>query len=321
MITAGASLRDRPRRVGPRQRAGTRLRAAAGLAIVLTLAAGIRPAFAPDRARLRVLFTPDIFSTVNRNDALAAARAWIEAVGKKRGLELEVEVNTYDTVEGLRRSVDTHSADLFVMSTMHYLDLESSLARLDPVFLPQRGSVLLDAYVLLSGPDGPESLAELRGKKVLFLRTAGTNLSRLWLETELSAEGLGDAGEFCGSVEEVPKPSSAILPVFFGQADACVVDETSFALMQELNPQVGKALAVRRRSPPLLETVICVHRNHLENRQDLIDGLATLHEEPNGRQILLVFRIERLVPYDAEALRSVRELRDRVAGQAGMASQ
>jgi hypothetical protein len=78
--------------------------------------------------------------------------------------------------------------------------------------------------------------------------------------------------------------------------------------MQELNPQLGRSLKIQRRSPPYLETLICIHRDYEKTRTDLIEGLASLHEEANGRQILMVFKIDRLLPYYEEALSSVREL-------------
>ena len=101
---------------------------------------------------------------------------------------------------------------------------------------------------------------------------------------------------------------AAVLPVFFGQADACVVDASSFQVMCELNPQIGKILEVERHSQPYLETVICIHDRFERNRETLIEGLRGLHEEANGRQILLVFKIARLVPFYVDAVESVREL-------------
>ena len=71
---------------------------------------------------------------------------------------------------------------------------------------------------------------------------------------------------------------------------------------------------VERRSNPYLESVICIHDRFEKNRETLIEGLTGLHEEANGRQILLVFKIARLIPFYLDALQSVRELHPALTG-------
>lgn len=265
---------------------------------------------------LRVLFTSDVFTAVNRNDALASAKVWIKTVGRSRGLNLHVAVDAYNSIEDLRASARQQLADLFIVSSMHYLDLGEDNASLDPVFVPQKGEFILEEYLLLTSQDRGFSLHDLRGKKILYLKASGTNLSRSWLTALLEETGLGPLERFSPSAMSSEKASSAILPVFFGTADACVVDASSFEVMNELNPQIGQVLEVCRRSPPFLETIVCVHREYSRHRAVLIDGLANLHKEPAGKQILLVFRIDRLVPYTGTIMDSLRRLRARASSTA-----
>jgi len=258
---------------------------------------------------LRVLFSEDAFTTVNRNDTLASAKAWIETVGRSRKIDLIVEVNSYASLEELRKSVRDRSADLYVVNSTHYLDLGADQSRLEPQFLPQGGGAPHREYLLLMRGDRRVPLAGLRGKNIIFLATGGVNLGRMWFDRTLREAGLGSLDDFCPAARSAPKPSSAILPVFFNQADACVADAEGFRVMEELNPQLGRELEATLISPPLLETLICVHREFTDQREELLAGLAGLHEEPAGRQILLVFKIDRLVPFNEQALDTVRELR------------
>lgn len=280
----------------------------AGLALWL-LSTGAGCVFgAPDVDTLRVMFSPDVFTSVNRNDALAAAKAWIETVGRGRGLDLLVLVDTYDSKDGLRGTIRSRTADLFIISAMDYLELGAEQALLDAQFMPQKDGVVLDKYVLLTRRDRGVSLPDLRGKQVLFLKAIGANLTRAWMTTLLKESGLGPLDTFCPSAQDVNKPSLAVLPVFFGKADACVVDSTGFAVMRELNPQLGEVLEVCRSSPRYLETVICVHRGYTKHRTDLIEGLANLRDDVAGKQILMTFKTERLVPFDDAALATLRNL-------------
>jgi hypothetical protein len=287
---------------------GAWVRRGAGRTLLVLLPIAVSATGAAAKDLLRVTFSPHVFAQVNRNDALASTRVWIEAVGHKRGLDLDVQVETFASSAALQEVIRSQADDLYILSTMEYLDLGAEQSLLDPLFVPQNGDFVIDEYALLMRRDRRGALPDLRGKSVLFLSNVGANLGRLWLDTELAAAGLGNLERFCPAAQDVAKPSAAILPVFFGQADACVVDASSFRLMQELNPQLGRDLEVRLSSPPYLECLICVRRDYLQHRTDLIEGLAGLHEEAAGRQLLMVFKINRLVPYTDETLRTVREL-------------
>ena len=54
------------------------------------------------------------------------------------------------------------------------------------------------------------------------------------------------------------KPSQAILPVFFKQAEAALVTRATFDTAVELNPQLGAALRTLSRSPQLIPAVAAV---------------------------------------------------------------
>lgn len=283
-------------------------------------AAGQAP-IPPTQDTLRVVFSPDKFSSVNRNDALAAFKAWIETVGRRRGINLLVEADSYSSVPELQQVVRSRAADLLVLRSLEYLGLEKEREMLDPVFMPERRNTIQQTYLLLTRRDRHLTLADLRGKKILLVNSLGTGLSRAWMADVLRQAGLGTLNDFSPIVEDANKPSAAILPVYFGKADACVVDAESFTVMKELNPQIGQALEAGRTSTPYLETIICVRGDYVKNRAELIEGLAELHEEASGRQILLVFKVDRLVPFENRALDTVRELRATVGRITGIASR
>jgi hypothetical protein len=51
-----------------------------------------------------------------------------------------------------------------------------------------------------------------------------------------------------------------------------------------------------------------VNKRPVPYREDLIQGLRDLHETPAGRQILMVFKSDRMKPLDGEDLERVRAL-------------
>ena len=113
-----------------------------------------------------------------------------------------------------------------------------------------------------------------------------------------------------------PTARTCILPLFFGTVDACVVDEVSLNLAKELNPQLAQ-LKVLARSRPLVESVITAPRTTAPFHKDLVDAMLSLHDDPRGRQLLMVFktgRVVRIQPGDLEGTRELWKEYDRLPG-------
>jgi ABC-type phosphate/phosphonate transport system substrate-binding protein len=185
----------------------------------------------------------------------------------------------------------------------------ADLAEVEPVFWALGEGNAPPRWLLLVGTaSGISSLEALRGRTATVYAKTGANLGQVWLDAMLYDRRLGRPDRFFRSVEVVAKASSAILPVFFGKADAAVVDEPSFDVSKEMNPQLGAKLRVLAASPPLAEGILCICRNRLEFREEFVQNMQELQRDPQGRQMLMVFRFSRLAPVDIPALAPVREL-------------
>jgi len=298
-------LKELSRRIPPRM----------SLAILLTLSgfqvhvpAQQQPA-PLRRTRLDMVFSSSLFRSVNRNDAIAAVRVWGSMVGRKRGFQVDPTVDVLDDVAEIRKRVQAGLAGILALDVVEYLKL-ADLPAVEPIFCALRGQVdTPPRYLLLvRGESGISSLEALRGKTTIIHASTGANLGQVWLDAMLHDGRLGRSERFFGAMEVVPKASSAILPVFFGKADAAVVDQASFEVTKEMNPQVGSKLRALKASPQLTEGLICLSTKQVEFREELLEGMRDLHLDVQGKQILLVFRFSRLVPVDKLALEQAREL-------------
>ena len=62
-------------------------------------------------------------------------------------------------------------------------------------------------------------------------------------------------------------------------------------------------------SPEYCRGLLCVRKDILgEYKWLLEESLLALHEEPRGKQILTLFRVDRIIPFDASRLESVMAL-------------
>jgi len=252
------------------------------------------------------------FRNTNANDAAAAYTVVLETIGRHNGRHFKASVKIFDNPGAFEAAIRAGSLHLSVVGAWDYLSMQiDDVAK--PMFVAMENGQVGRRYLVLTRRDsGLNTLADLRGKSILKLEVASVDAALHWLDTLLAASRLGNQEQFFGGVEVVGKPTAAVLPVFFGKKPACVVDDSSFRIMQELNPQVGAALQVVAISEKYADVVICVREKGWSSedlKAETIQTLADLPRDPGGRQILTLFKIDRLVPFRDEYLNSIRQLR------------
>jgi phosphonate transport system substrate-binding protein len=130
-----------------------------------------------------------------------------------------------------------------------------------------------------------------------------------WLDSLLTARVSSGAQGFFGSISEATKATQVVMPVFFGQADACLVNRSLLETMSELNPQVGRQLLILEQSPGFVTGILAARKNFSHTQRDtVVKILQEMHTDPKGKQIMSLFRITRLVPFMPEHLASVEKV-------------
>ena len=261
---------------------------------------------------LHIGFTQSCFAGVNQNDAQAAFKVFLLSVGRRNGYNVQSKVTIYDDDALFEKAIRERSINLVIIDSWKYLSMNVG-NYVKPTFVTSDQGRIGNNYVLLSRRGGKiNSLAELRGSHILRLESANASTGVLWLEGMLQAKNLGAANSFLGGLEVVGKPSAAILPVFFGKKDACLVTQSSFDVMKEMNPQLGKELQEIATSDIFADIIICLSPSDWtsdKGKADLVRILGELHLEPAGQQILSLFKINQLMPFQEQHMDSVRNLR------------
>ena len=260
---------------------------------------------------LTVGFTESAFLGVNQADLAAGYKVLAQMVGERRGYEIVSEVRAFKDADDIETLLFDETVRVVVMSSWVFLDIDTR--GLTPMFIGSLETGLGRSYVLLARRDREwNTLADLRGTDLVVFELANASLGRYWIEVLVEESGLGGAGDFFAHRQYVHRPSSAVLPVFFGNKQACVVDREGFELMKEMNPQLGRELQVIAESDVLVDTVMCLRNDSWPEggfRGDLIQTLGELHRETAGAQILTLFKTDQLVPFREEYLANTRALR------------
>jgi ABC-type phosphate/phosphonate transport system substrate-binding protein len=273
-----------------------------------------RPAWSAGAAAepvvLRIGVATDVLLDVSRKDAQAAFDVWAQQLGRERGDNSETRSFFLEDPDAVATAIRRNEVDLVLLPTLDFLRLQRQQAPIEPVRVGIGARTSLDVEVLLVHRDTlPRGLRGLTGQRLMVQPGAVGSLSRLWLDTLLAKEGLPDSGQGFGQIRQGLRASQVVLPVFFRQAEAALVKEASFATVGEMNPQVARDVVALARSPGLVHGVVCFNRQiAAESRRLLMTGLEQMSTSAAGRQILTLFRINQLPPYDTSQVANVVEM-------------
>lgn len=242
---------------------------------------------------------------VDPKDAAAAFNTYASELSA--GLNIKVVARVYDSPELVIDELQKGKVDLASLTSVEYLRIRNPIG-LEPGIVTVRGGKRTTKYLILTHANkGYGKIADLRGKKITLLKD--DDIGPLYLNDALLKLKIGEAKDFFGQIEEKSKASQIVLPVFFGQADACVINDVSFKTMVEMNPQLGKDLKVLMSSPELL-VGMGVFRKGIspEFKERIITVAKGLKTQPRGKQVLLLFKMEDLDAVKDSDLAGIREL-------------
>jgi phosphonate transport system substrate-binding protein len=258
---------------------------------------------------LVVAFTPQAFFNIDPRDAIGAARVWINNADRKLGNNPETTVLYHTTQSEVEKALARNEIDILISIADEFINLRDKYGLL-PVLSTDYGKNFYDELLLLVRADsGIARVEQLRGKSLRIEGGQKGTIPMKWLDTLLEDKRSSSPREFFGNISELPKASQIIMPVFFGQADSCIASLTSFETMSELNPQLGKKLKILEKSPGFVTGIIAVRKGIQNRRRDaLVEAIRDMGGDPKGKQVLTIFRINRLVPFHAEHMASVERL-------------
>ena len=246
---------------------------------------------------------------VNPTEAIAAFETYAKVYAETVGVNAIVEATAFRDLQGLLESARKGNQKILGLQVQDYLYLKEHVP-LDLMFLAERSGRATETYVVLVRDDSEfTELSDLRGRSLLTCRGQQMGLAEMWLDCRLSDEGLPCCKGFFDNVEVREKMSRALLPVFFGRADACLVAESGFETMAELNPQIEAMLRPLASSPPVITFVTCIRSDFTgPNRERSEKAYLEAHLHPLGRQCLTLFKFDKMRPCSDADLESALDI-------------
>jgi ABC-type phosphate/phosphonate transport system substrate-binding protein len=275
-------------------------------------------------APVRLAISESMVADVNMNDARAAMAIWLKRMMVDLNVVIEFNPKVFDTTEEIFRRARSGLLDAVALNVVEYRQIADVL---DPSqIIAQAGTAGLDQYLLLAKRNGGiQQLGDLRGGRLCTLKAPKMCVADAWLTTILDEGHLGPGERFFGSVITDTKVSRIVLPVFFGQADACLTSKRGFDTMCEMNPQVGKDLTAIASSPAMVPCFHAFRKNfHGVSREKFSGVFFNLRTSAAGRQLATLFQFDDLTLRNGSCLASALSILDtaeRVRNRQGAGSR
>ena len=240
-------------------------------------------------------FSSVMLQQFNENDAKAAIKVWVEAFVREGAFQADSSAKVFDNIGEMAAEIQRQDVDGVTMPVKELFEIKDRVKFDRYIFECNNGNIE-DDYVLLVHQNSPfVRIEDLQGHPLYILHQHRMSLAVPWLDVLLMEKGLKPASGFFGQMNEANKLTQTVLPVFFRQADACLVTRAGFETMGELNPQVSQQLRVLASSPPLVSTGFFLRSGFPKAEQDkLMNAIVRIHTSVAGQQVLTVFQSERL---------------------------
>src|ERR1035438_8147328 len=277
-------------------------------------------AAADGSAPVHLAISETVVGEGNLNDARAAMLVWTKRLTEDLNVVIDPKLfnSTQEIVDRTRKG----QLDAMAVNVIEYRQIGDLLDSSQIIGAAGAGAGGLEQYlILVKQNSGIRQIGDLKERRLCTLKNPKMCVAPAWLFTILEEGHHGPAEQFFGPVVTDSKFSRVVLPVFFGQVDACLTTKRGFDTMCELNPQVARDLKVIAGSPLMVVNFYIFRKNYQGvNREKLIKAILSLSGTVAGRQLATLFQFEDLGIRDAGCLASVLgvlDTADRARGQRG----
>jgi len=233
-------------------------------------------------------------------------------LGKRTGRSAQlVQRGTYAEVNELVRG---GGVDLALVCTGAYVKGQRDFG-MELLVVPQvAGETVYYSYIIIPADSEAESLANLRGKVFAFTDPM-SNTGRLYPVYMLWQMGETPESFFRKTIFTYSHDNS-IKAVAERLVDGAAVDSLVYDFIIAQEPRYAEQTRIIHRSPPYGIPPVVVHPDlNPQLKAQLREILLTMHQDPEGREVLQELMIDRFVPISDRAYDSVREMLDAVKGK------
>lgn len=224
-----------------------------------------------------------------------------------RNPDMKINVSVYPTTEDLYAAFDKGEIDGIFGTPLEYMGRANQLGE-DVMALSYKGNGVQQSFVLVvRKDDGIDQIKALENKRLTLSKFQ--DVEAMYLNTLLLKSRLPEIPEFFSERLDAKNPNIAIMDVFFRKSDATIVRESEYLTAIELNPQLGKKLAILNKSAPYIPALGAVRKSlDREKIRSLMQDIEKVSATSKGEKILALTQANSIVIISHEEVQSVIDL-------------
>lgn len=240
-----------------------------------------------------------------KQDAEVAFNAVLDEAVKNP--DMKIHVSVYASTEALYAAFDNGEIDGIFGSPLEYLGRANQLSD-DVMALSYKNAGIRQSMLLIGRKsDAGMQLKDLRNKRLTL--SWFQDMEALYLNTLLLKNQLPEIPAFFASRQEAKNANVAIMDVFFDKSDVTIVRESEFLTAIELNPQIGRKLAILDKSAPLIPALGSVRKTlDGEKIHHLMKDIEKVSDTSKGSRILNMSQASAIKILSSEEMKDVFDM-------------
>jgi hypothetical protein len=195
----------------------------------------------------------------------------------------EYELQPFSNKETFEKYLKKRN-DIVILSSWHYREIAKKY-NLEAKLVAKRNGSTTDRKILV-------------GKKNMVLKGVVTSAYAKEYTDELLDSMTQESAKVL-SILKVPKEIDALMSVGFGMSKFALVSKDTFEQLQRINPALSKELKIYYESSPEFRMFLAC--NGVDKEQNkLISILKNMEQSENGKNLLQMIGIDKLVVFNAE---------------------
>jgi ABC-type phosphate/phosphonate transport system substrate-binding protein len=263
---------------------------------------------------INVGYITNAISGVDPLDAKIALEILVKKIVKNKSQISRAESMIFQNIEAAVQAINSNRIELLTITTTDYISVRDKI-NADPAYVKSNNDGEVGSkFVLLCKKNKilGDSLTGLRDKTLVTVKGNNDFVSIMWMDTLLNRQRLPLSRTFFSTIKQVGKNSRPVLQVFFGKADACLVEKEVYEMMIELNPQIKKTMTVLAESPAFLLTITAIRRNADSfAKKNIAAFREKIAEDSEGKQIMMIFQSKKALKFRPEYLVTIENLYNR----------
>ena len=258
---------------------------------------------------LTMAYVENGLTELRNNEKQVALQLLVNELIKDSGFKMLVK--PFSTFSLLQSSIVAGDVDFLIINSFHYISHADFFHKkiAEPIWAVLHGPLDYERHILVAHKRYADlSLQDLKGKQV-SLYTPHLMMSFNLDFLVKKASGL-KSRHFFKKIKSTRSASQAVLDVYFGGSELCIIPKYLYDLTVELNPAMLKQLAIIKPESEQFIPVLLFNFKHTDPmaREAVNKNITVLDGTVRGKQIMDIFKVQTVNLITKEDLEPMRKL-------------